>query len=253
MRSLSGYRSAVEYLKLHDPVLFKGLNESTVRGWFVQGSYTDLNEKTKIALKRGKAFYKPSTSGRKPTLDNFPNIRQELVDTLQALRDSGTLGPPFLGENNCITLSASAGTALNLVSVQPIMKAVLQQRHPEILSDNGGPLKVSKWFCKSFVRKHLNWSFRRATTAAQKLPENWEKQVDDMVKRLGVVVFEGQVPKELLFSMDETFSFFVPMGHTSTLAPRGSKVYDCQSLFLARLAVIHTHLHFVECGGHWCR
>lgn len=99
MRSLSGYRSAVEYLKLHDPVLFKGLNESTVRGWFVQGSYTDLNEKTKIALKRGKAFYKPSTSGRKPTLDNFPNIRQELVDTLQALRDSGTLGPPFLGEN----------------------------------------------------------------------------------------------------------------------------------------------------------
>lgn len=89
VRSTGGYRSAVEHLKLHEPSLFTNLNESTVRGWFVQGSYTDLNEKTRKSLRRGKAFFKPSSSGRKPTLENFPNIRQELVETLQALRDSG--------------------------------------------------------------------------------------------------------------------------------------------------------------------
>ena len=186
--------------------------------------YTALNEKTKIALKRGKAFYKPCTSGRKPTLENFPNIRQELVETLQALRDSGMSHVSPVGFLNWITHVATAGTPLNLVSVQPIMRAVLQQRHPEILKENGGPLKMCKWFCKSFVRRYLNWSFRRATTAAQKVPGDWEKQVEDMVKRLGIVVFEGMVPKELLFSMDETFSFFVPMGNTTTLAVRGSKV-----------------------------
>lgn len=103
------------------------------------------------------------------------------------------------------------------------MKAVLKQRHPEILIENGGPLKLSKWFCKSFVKKYLNWTFRRATTAAQKVPIDWERQVLHMTQRLAINVFEGQIPRELLFSMDETFCFFVPMGHTSTLAQRGSK------------------------------
>lgn len=117
-----------------------------------------------------------------------------------------------------------AGTALNLISVQSIMRAILKERHPTILYENGGTLKLSKWFCKKFVKRHLNWTIRKATTAAQKVPHNWHMLVDEMIKRLAIVVYEGQIPKELLFSMDETFCFFVPMGHTTTLAERGSKV-----------------------------
>lgn len=204
MRSFGGYRSAVEHLKFQDPILFGKLNESTVRGWFQPGSYRDISPRTLEALKRGKSFYKPLTSGSKHILDSYPNITQELLDTLSGMRDTGT--------------------ALNLISVQAIMRAVLKQRHPHILYENGGKLKLSKWFCKRFVKKHLNWCVRRATTAAQKLPSNWQKLVDDMIKRLAIVVYEGRIPQELMFSMDETFCFFVPMGHATTLAQRGSKV-----------------------------
>lgn len=105
-----------------------------------------------------------------------------------------------------------------------ILRAVLKERHPDILYENGGKLKLSRNFCKTFVSKHLNWTLRRATTAAQKLPLNWADQVLDMTKRLAIRVYEGKIPKELLFSMDETFCFFVPMGHTVTLAERGTKV-----------------------------
>lgn len=91
VRSLRGYRSAVEHLKLHEPIVFGALNESTVRGWFVQGSYKELTPKTIQALKRGRCFYKPESSGRKSTLQNFPNITKELVETFQALRSSGNL------------------------------------------------------------------------------------------------------------------------------------------------------------------
>ena len=71
--------------------MFKRLNESTVRGWFVQGSYTDLTKGTLDALKRGAAFYKPVSSGKNKCLENFPHITKELVDTLKSLRDAGML------------------------------------------------------------------------------------------------------------------------------------------------------------------
>lgn len=110
-----------------------------------------------------------------------------------------------------------------------IMRAVLQQRHPDILFENGGTLKLSYNFCRAFVSKQLNWTLRKSTTAAQKVPANWEELVHDMNRRLAVTVFEGAIPKELLFSMDETFCFFVPMGHATTLHERGAKVrpYFC--------------------------
>lgn len=124
-----------------------------------------------------------------------------------------------------------------------IMKAVLQQRHPTILFENGGTLKLTYNTCKSFVHRHLNWTLRKSTTAAQKVPANWEQQVEDMIKRLAVTVFEGDIPKELLFSMDETFCFFVPMGHATTLHERGAKVRQvplCSFNYSLFVLIVHS-------------
>ena len=56
---------------MQDPIVFAKLNESTVRGWFRPGSYKDLNPKTLQAVKRGRAFYKPDTSGTKHVLEQY--------------------------------------------------------------------------------------------------------------------------------------------------------------------------------------
>lgn len=90
MRSQGSYKSAVDYLKLHDPVLFGPLNESTVRGWFQPGSYKFLTPNLLAALKRGSTFYKPMGSGMRHCLENFPNICAEIKELLQSLRISGT-------------------------------------------------------------------------------------------------------------------------------------------------------------------
>lgn len=79
------------------------------------------------------------------------------------------------------------------------MRSVLTHRHPGILHENGGPLKLSYNFCKKFVRRELNWVLRKSTTAAQKVPQNWKEEVLLMTKRLGVLVYQGRIPQELLF------------------------------------------------------
>lgn len=218
----------MDRLKLHDPLLFGPLNESTVRGWFQQGSYKDLTPNMLKALKRGTPFYKPQASGMKHCLKNYPNIVQEITEMLKSLRISGTSHTSFF----CFILSIlstniiilQTGAALSVASVQTIMRAVLKERHPEILHENGGKLKLSYHFCAAFVKTNLNWTLRKATTAAQKVPANWKQQVLDMTKRLAITVHEGNIPRQLLFSMDETFCFFVPMGHCTTLTERGAKV-----------------------------
>ncbi len=90
VRSKCSYKAAVDYLKLHDPVLFGPLNESTVRGWFKQGSFKDLNPNTVAALKRGTTFYKPNDSGMRHCLEDFPHICAEIKELLQSLRILGT-------------------------------------------------------------------------------------------------------------------------------------------------------------------
>lgn len=59
-----------------------------------------------------------------------------------------------------------------------------------------------------------------------------------MTKRLAIRVYEGQIPKQLLFSMDETFCYFVPMGHSVTLAERGAKVRVIPSLYLCSMGIL---------------
>lgn len=54
-------------------------------------------------------------------------------------------------------------------------------------------------------------------------PSDWEIKVEDMHLRMAAAVMLHSIPKELVYSMDETFVFFVPMKGTRTYAEKGSK------------------------------
>lgn len=73
-----------------------------------------------------------------------------------------------------------------------------------------------------FLHKKLNMSRRQPTTAAQKLPANWEELVQKLVQRLSVLVFLYDVPMELVVNSDQTGIQLVPNGK-KTWAVRGSK------------------------------
>ena len=50
---------------------------------------------------------------------------------------------------------------------------------------------------------------RAATSAAQKLPDNWEELVNLMVKRVALMVQREGIPKELIYNLDQTGCYYL--------------------------------------------
>ncbi|KAJ9530498.1 hypothetical protein QJQ45_012468, partial [Haematococcus lacustris] len=198
-----GYSPAVKHLKLTQPETYNNLRESTVRGWFLKGSLTQLTAEAQASLLRGFGHHHPPTAGRRATLSKYQDLQVEIKDRLLALRQGGV--------------------ALNHTTARSVMLAVIQQREPHLLSSNGGALRLSAQFVRDFLENQLNWVTRRSTGDSQHLPINFTQLVEDMNLRAALIVYAKRIPPELFYSMDETFVFFAPMAGSTTLAEEGSK------------------------------
>ncbi|KAL6757273.1 hypothetical protein V8C86DRAFT_2435596 [Haematococcus lacustris] len=135
-----GYSPAVKHLKLVQPDLYSKLDESTVRGWYQKGSLTHLTEQAQASLFRGAGHHRVPTAGRRATLGNFLLLKVEIKERLEALREGGV--------------------ALNHLTARSVMMAVIQQREPQLLASNGGPLHLSAHFVRDFLEHQLNWVTR---------------------------------------------------------------------------------------------
>ncbi len=143
---------------------FDKLTVQTLKGWFEKNEEGVFVLKRKvadcIALQNArKASHKPRPTG---IFTEFPETFELVCKTLKGVRD--------------------AGQPLDGGIIQGIMQGCIQQSAPEmfqrtVTGKRGEDVKfsVSKTFGKAFVRKHLGWTWRRVTTAASKLPEDWEK------------------------------------------------------------------------------
>ncbi|KAJ3765026.1 hypothetical protein FB446DRAFT_655811, partial [Lentinula raphanica] len=68
---------------------------------------------------------------------------------------------------------------------------------------DGSRFKCSEAFVKKYLHQ-LKWSQRRATRAAQKLPQNHEKMLSDSFLREAYVIRDHGVPAELRVNTDQT-------------------------------------------------
>lgn len=68
----------------------------------------------------------------------------------------------------------------------------------------------------------LNWTFRAATTAAQKKPAEFEKEVDLMVLRIGFICELYRIPPDLVVNFDQTGVHLAP-AQDKTYSTKGSK------------------------------
>lgn len=110
---------------------------------------------------------------------------------------------------------------VNAVTAAHLLAGMVQVRRPELLKANGGPLSFSYPTVRRFLIQDMGWTLRQATGAAQKAPDNWEGIVEDHHLRMASKVYAKSIPPELVFSMDETFVWLIPMGNATTFHKKG--------------------------------
>jgi hypothetical protein len=159
-RSGGSARAAVAALQKDAPDnRFDRLSHSTVATWFEKGK---LKQQHQEELDAGRAA--ATYSGSCPAMQAAPGAEDEICDILLKLR--------------------TAGTPLNSHIIRWVMQAVLQENHPAVLQQ----LTLSQSFISTWVRNNprLHFRWRARTTAASKLPDDWEDQGILMAQRMAV-------------------------------------------------------------------
>lgn len=83
----------------------------------------------------------------------------------------------FVTARNPYVWQVKTGTTVNIHVLTPLIHATINAAgEGHHLVENGGKFRCSKsWVYR--VLKRLNLSYSKATTAAQKLPPDWEEQM----------------------------------------------------------------------------
>ncbi len=152
---------------------FNRLTHSTIEGWYCRTTDASGNrgiiwqEAVLIRVQNRQSMFLPGT-GRNGILNSHPEIVALISDMLQNMRKTG-----------CVV----NGTVARVIIV-----GILQSLLPSILVENGGRFKVSASWVSAFCAEALGWSFRKGTTAAQKLPNNFNEQEYLTILRLAYYV-----------------------------------------------------------------
>jgi hypothetical protein len=155
-------RSTVAALRKSAPDdRYARLSHSTVDSWFDKQGKLLSQYQQQLEAGRAAATY----IGPSPALRAAPGVEDAICDILLRLR--------------------TAGTPLNSHIIRWVMLAVLQ-KHPTVLQQ----ITLSQQFISKFVRNNprLQFRWRARTTAASKLPDDWEEQGIHMAKRMGATM-----------------------------------------------------------------
>jgi hypothetical protein len=153
---------AVQRLQAEAPDRYTRLTHTTLLGWFD----TDHKLKPRFAAWLAEGQENVRQNGPVSALEQEPIIEAEIKQTLQQLR--------------------AVGTTVNSHIIRWVMKGIIHHR-----ATDASPLRALKLgssFISSWARKNLNWSWRSSTTAASKLPLDWEEQGLQMAMRIAATM-----------------------------------------------------------------
>jgi hypothetical protein len=156
----SGHRPAltVAALKASAPDdRFDRLTHTTISRWYDKQHV--LKPQYKAHLESGLENVRQNGAAR--AFEEFPAVEEEIKQTLIQLRASGT--------------------SINSHIIRWVMQGIIGVRAPD---SRLSLLALGKPFVCAWARSQLKWAWRRSTTAASKLPLDWEEQGVQMAMRI---------------------------------------------------------------------
>lgn len=176
-------RTTVNTLRrAHPDGRFARLSHATLQRWF-DGQHRLLPQYQKQLEQHTAA-----SRGRGPAalFTQAPDTEKEIKHVLMQMR--------------------AAGAPINCRVIRWVMVAVLQATHPALLQQH----KLSQQFISRWAREQLDWRWRARTTAASKLPGDWETQGVLMAKRIAAHMEMHSVHPSLIINLDQTGVKLVP-------------------------------------------
>lgn len=131
---------------------YEKLARSSMYEWFTStGELKDAYKK--YVHKRSSHFH--GGNQHCPILSNHQELKEAIIEMLHAHR--------------------KAGQPLYARSIRNLIIPFIQKKALDLLvQESSTSFKVSLSWVRAFARNELNWSFRKTTTAASKLPKDWE-------------------------------------------------------------------------------
>ncbi|KAH7912830.1 hypothetical protein BJ138DRAFT_734134 [Hygrophoropsis aurantiaca] len=101
------------------------------------------------------------------------------------------------------------------------MLAVIKERAPDLLTT----FKCSEKFVRSFFESVMDWSPRKGTRAAAKLPRDAEDKCEEAFFRLVYIMKWHNVPPKLIVNFDQIGNYILP-NSSNTFHDRGAEQVD---------------------------
>ena len=109
-----------------------------------------------------------------------------------------------------------------------LIKILIQKREPQLLEDE--KFKVSTKWTRIFIKTELNWNYRAATTAARKVPDDFELQKLTMAQMCAYLIKVHNILEYLVVNNDQTDIHLVPTGGARTWDTKGIKQVNVHGL-----------------------
>lgn len=169
---------------------------NTVRAWYANVCMLELRpEYHKLTLPGAdpSEFRSGTWHGSAKFADKYPDFVQHMCEVFRGMREAGLL------------------LTSDIVAEQ--FRHFAKEWCPQELIH----MAFSRPWCRGICREKLNYVFRKATGAAQKLPLDWQTQKEDFVRRVTAVYMVEC----------EDLAFVVNLDHTGVrLIPAGNYTYD---------------------------
>jgi hypothetical protein len=102
------------------------------------------------------------------------------------------------------------GQILLISIVQPILRGMLEALAPELLDDRLGGFTVSRQWTNKFIKVYINWTIRKCTIVASKLPLDWMEQGLNMNYIVTYLAKVYGITSSLVVNLDQTDIHLVP-------------------------------------------
>jgi hypothetical protein len=182
----------VRTLQLRGEV-YADLTESTVRTWFESDGLLKPNYAALLAARQYNTH-----APRESIFAAHPDVEEQIKAVLLKMRD---------GEKS--------GICINIPTVRWVMQAHI--RGVEGLEH----LQLSKAFISRWASSAMDWSFRRGTTAASKLPRDWMEQGKKMAMSIASHMQSYGVHPSLVINFDQAGLNLIPAS-SRTYEKKGS-------------------------------